>query len=170
MEQKKEFWIAFGINFFFPGGGHIYAGDSNKGIGLLITYIIAWALTPELIVPAIIVIGVWIYALVKTREVIDTYNHDIDAKKEDQAKEELNSITAEQFVTSINKINQLFVSEMFTEAEFKAKKQALISELQFKKLKSDHDDMLLGLAPLKKNGIISDEELKDIKKILSTIS
>jgi len=170
LEQKKEFWIALGINFFLPGGGHIYAGDSNKGIALLIAYLVAWALTPELILPGVIVVGIWIYALLKSREVVDLHNQKIDSLAEAAAVQESKSITAEQFVSSINKANQLFVSDMISEAEFVAKKQTVISDLQFKKFQGDQDDLLLGLAPLKKNGTITDDELLDIKKVLATMT
>jgi len=170
MEQKKEFWIAFGINFFFPGGGHIYAGDSHKGVRLLVFYLISWVLTPFIYVPGFVVVGVWIYALVKSREVVDTYNNKIEAEKEAAVKEEEKSITPEQFVSAINKANQLYVSEMISEPEFKVKKQTIISEFQFKKFIGDKDDLLLGLAPLKKNGTISEDELQEIKKILLSMN
>jgi len=50
------------------------------------------------------------------------------------------------------------------------KKQTVISDLQFKKFQGDQDDLLLGLAPLKKNGTITDDELLDIKKVLATMT
>ncbi len=170
MEKKKEFWITFGINFFFPGGGHIYAGDTNNGVMLLLVYFVALGLTPFIYFPGIIALGVWIYALVKSKEIVEEYNQGIDAKNQSKEEEAAKRITAEQFVSSINKANQLFSAEMMSNAEFQAKKQSIISDLQFKTLNDDQDDLLLGLVPLKKNGIITDEELQQIKKMLTIMS
>lgn len=169
MDQKKEFWIAFGLNFLFPGGGHIYAGETNNGVGLLIAYFIAWILTPVLILPGFIVFGIWVYAMLKSREVVDKYNATVENRKADEEKEMANTVDAEKFIASINKANQLLAADMISDKEFDAKKQAIISELQFKKFSGDQDDLLLGLAPLKKNGIISEDELADIKKALSIL-
>ena len=171
MAQKKEFWIAFGINLFFPGGGHLYVGDTNKGVGLLLTYFIAWGLMPFFyFFPNIIVLGVWIYALVNSKAIVDAYNQGIDEKNKSRDEEEAKRITAEQFVSSINKANQLFSAEIISEAEVQAKKQSIISDLQFKTLHDDQDDLLLGLVPLKRNGVITDEELQQIKKMLTIIN
>jgi hypothetical protein len=166
MNQRKEFWIIFGINFFFPGGGHLYAGDTNKGVVLLILYLIGLGLTPVLYIPGFVALGAWIYALVNSKEVLDAF----DANKEAQAEAESKLISPEQFISSINRANQLLSSEMISEVEFVARKQSIISDLQFKKLNGDKDDLLLGLAPLKKNNTISADELKEIKKILTNMS
>ena len=164
MEQKKEFWIAFGINFFFPGGGHIYAGYTNNGVVLLVVYLSACALTPALYFPGLVVVGIWIYALIKSKEVVEKFNNRIETKKLAEEQEEANTITSAQFISLINKANQLLAAEMISETEFQAKKQTIISELQFKKFSGDKDDLLLGLAPLKKMGTIADEELQLIKE------
>ncbi len=168
MEQKKEFWIAFLINFFLTGGGHIYARATGLGAGLLAANIISWALTPAIPFFMIVVIITWVYALATSKEVVEAYNKKIDAKKvAKEANKTANSITPEQFISSINKANELFAAEIITEVEFQAKKQTAISDLQFKNLNGDEDDVLLGLVSLKKNGAVTAEELQQIKKIIS---
>ena len=140
VEQRREFWIAFGLNFIFPGGGHIYAGETKPGIVMLVIYLFSIGLTPFIYFPGLIVIGIWLYALIKTNEVVEAFNLEIEKKRKiDEEKK----ITSEQFVTLINKANQLFVSEIISEDEFKAKKQNIISDLQFKTFIGKQDDLLL---------------------------
>jgi len=168
MEQKKEFWIVFIINFFLPGGGHIYAGDTNKGVVLLVTDIIVWTTVSIFVFPLIVALGIWAYALYDSKKVVEMYNQKIEMKKVAEEQEKANTITPEKFVSLMKKANQLLVADAISKIEFQERKQAIISDLQFKKFKGEKDDLLLSISKLKKDGTVNEEELQQIKKILNS--
>ena len=56
------------------GLGYAYVGKWGEGIVLLVVYIIMFSLGFFLIFPWIIALGIWIYSLFKTNDMIDKYN------------------------------------------------------------------------------------------------
>lgn len=167
MDSKKEVWIALLINFFAPGGGHWYAGDS-KGIPIFIVTIVAGVLMPFLYFPGIIVFGLWVYSMATSKNVIESYNSLLVEKEIEDEKTRSKLFTPEQLAAEVNKANKLLASEIINETEFEALKQEILNNLQFKILQGSTSDFLLALAPLKKNGLLTDDEIVEFKKILTT--
>mgnify|MGYP005624649615 CR=1 FL=1 len=164
MKEKKDFWIAFGLNFIFPGAGHWYAGETKVGGRLVVGYSISLLITLFTGYSGALMVFIWVYSLIKIKEVVEDYNYTLRCEIKAEEKEQEKIVTPEKFVSSINKANQLFAAEMISEAEFQAKKQTIISDLQFNKFVGDLDELLLALAPLKKSETITDDELQAIKK------
>ena len=167
MDSKKEVWIALMINFFAPGGGHWYAGES-KGIPLLIVTMVAIVLMPFLYFPGVIVFALWVYTMATSKNVVDSYNAILVEKEIEDEKTKSKLITPEDLAAEVNKANKLLASEIINKTEFEALKQEILNNLQFKILKGSTSDFLLALAPLKKNGLLTDDEIVEFKKILST--
>lgn len=170
MEPKKEFWIAFLINFFFPGGGHIYAGKTEKGAWLLVISFICAILTPLVYITIVASIVIWIYTLVTSQSVVDEYNKGIIEIEKKSVEEEKTHIHIQEFIEGLNNTNQLFSSEIISEQEFNSRKNSIISQLSYKKLVEDPDKLLLSLVPLKQSGVLSEEEIKEIKKYILTFN
>ncbi len=164
MREKREIWVALLLNFFFPGAGHIYAGKQS-GIPLLIASGVCIVLS-GLILPVLPLLGIWIYALATTRDVVDEYNSQAEAHAAKARTQTANQITPEDFVHQVSKARQLLAAGIIDEAEFSARKSSSILDLQFKTLKGDVDDLLLRIAPLKQANVLSDEEIASIKKAL----
>ena len=165
-QVKKEFWIAFLINFFFPGGGHIYAGDTEKGVWILAIYLVCWILTPFIYIPGIVVLGTWGYALFTSKSVVEEYNENLIEQKEKAEKEEKKKIDVQEFIEQLDKAKQLFSAEIISENEFIDRKRSIISQLAFKSLDDNPDELLLAIASMKQSGDITDDEIKDIKKYI----
>lgn len=165
MTNKKELWIALLLNFLIPGAGHIYAGKQSPGIPLLIASVVCVVLS-GLILPLLPLLGIWIYALATTREVIEEYNRQLEADEAKATADAANQITPEAFGRQLSKAHQLFTAGIINAAELSAKKSLYIQDLQSKTLKGEVDDFLLTIAPMKQANVLSDEEIASIKKAL----
>ena len=178
--QPKQFWLAFVLNFFLPGAGHLYAGRNQTGAILLIANVISWSLT-FIYIGFVGVLITWVWALVDSDAVVKAYNSALAEKKqqyqervreeeEERAKSEQEKketvMTSKDILDALNKANKLYSSEIITQAEFVERKATIIGELQFKKVEGDPDDLLLAIVPLVNSGVISQEEVKAIKEVL----
>lgn len=121
MESKKEVWITLLINFFAPGGGHWYAGES-KGIPILIVTMVAGVFTAFFIFPAVVAFVLWIYTMATSKSVVDSYNAILVEKEIADEKAKSKLITPEDLAVDINKVNKLLASEIINETEFEALK------------------------------------------------
>jgi len=163
-QRSKEFWIAFLVNFFFPGGGHIYAGDTERGVLLLIFYLLSCALIPALYFTAAPALGIWIYALATSKKVVDEYEDKVETQKKEIVEHEKQFINTQEFIENLNKANQLFLAEIINAKEFEARKNSIINELTYKKLKDEPDNLLLSLVTLKQSGVLSTSDVQLIKR------
>jgi len=172
--EPKQFWIALLLNLVLPGAGHLYAGQNQVGVILLIINIVSWAL----VVTGIGVIGVlgsWIYGLATTDRVVKAFNVKVGESQEiieQQTKEEQdrlkNVVSSQAVAESFMKAHKLRSLDIITEPEFVARKAAIIGALRFKTIDGDPDDILLALAPMKQAGAISVDEVSALKKILAS--
>lgn len=119
-----------------------------------------------LIFPLLPLLGIWIYALATTRDVVEEYNRQAEANEAKARTDAAKQITPEDFIRQLSKAHQLLAAGIIDAAEFSAKKASYIQDLQFKTLKGDVDDLLLGIAPMKQANVLSDEEIATIKKAL----
>lgn len=163
-ESSANFWIAFVINFFLPGGGHLYAGDSDRGTIILIINIVCWALTPALVVTVLGVLGTWIYALVTTQEAVEERNKEIEKERKKEIEKEKKRLSIQEFVGKFEKAQKLKSADIISEEEFLNKKDSIIRELSYKKIDGEPDDILLAIAPLKQGNVLEKEEVDEIKK------
>lgn len=69
----KSAGLGIVLSFLFAGLGHLYAGKIERGLGILIVYVLLLA-TSFLIFTTIIAIVLWIWAMVDVYGTIDEYN------------------------------------------------------------------------------------------------
>lgn len=61
------------LSFLLAGLGHLYAGRINKGLGILVAYVLLWA-TYFFIITGLIAFILWIWAMVDVYREINDYN------------------------------------------------------------------------------------------------
>jgi len=180
--QPKQFWVAFVLNFLLAGAGHIYAGRNQTGAIFLVVNVISWALV-VIYIGWVGVMITWIWALADTDAAVKAFNTELEEKKgqieektekekqeratDEQEKKET-VVTSKDIVEALMKSNKLFSSEIISKEEFEERKATLIGGLQFKEIEGDPDDVLLAIAPMVQSGVISQDEVKALKKVLFT--
>lgn len=75
-------------------------------------------------------------------------------------------LVPEEFISTLTKLSALFDAGMITREELDSKKKELIYKISIAYLKMDSLEFLAELAPLKQNGILTDEDIASIKKII----
>ncbi|MBE6486119.1 MAG: hypothetical protein E7Z85_04665 [Methanosphaera stadtmanae] len=76
-QNKKSKVVGLILNMLVVGLGYAYVGKWGEGIVLLVLYLLMFILGFLLLVPWIIALGLWIYSLFKTNNMIDKYNQGI---------------------------------------------------------------------------------------------
>ncbi|MEX6324102.1 hypothetical protein AB6F65_18730 [Providencia hangzhouensis] len=74
--------------------------------------------------------------------------------------------TPEEFISTLTKLSALLDADMITQEELDSKKKELIYEISITDLKMDSLEFLAELAPLKQKGILTDDDITNIKKII----
>lgn len=74
-QNKKSKAVGLILNIILVGLGYAYVGKWGEGIILLVVYILMWILGFMLFFPWIIALGLWVYSLIKTNDMIDKYNN-----------------------------------------------------------------------------------------------
>lgn len=72
--NKKSEELALILSLVITGLGHIYLGQTNKGIWLLVAAVACWALTFVLLFPFIIAFALWIYGMYDSYKSAQQYN------------------------------------------------------------------------------------------------
>jgi len=181
-KETKNEGVTFLLNFFFSGAGHIYVGGDfmNKGIIYLVINCFMVVLTAATGFFAIFWIPFWIFVMVNGFTATKEYNHQIEQdneayyRNEDEKNlEETKKIEIENkkvkcldFIDNMEKIFKLFKNELLTDEEFKSRKTRYITEINLNKIVEKPEDFLNSIIPLKENGIITLEELKQIKSYI----
>lgn len=70
---RKEPAISLLVSFFLPGVGSMMNGETNKGVGILVGYIVCVFLF-WLIVPAIAAVGLWVWGMVDAYQGAQRFN------------------------------------------------------------------------------------------------
>ena len=60
-------------SFFIPGLGTILNGETNKGVGILVGYVVGWVLT-IILIGFLIALGFWIWGMVDAYNGAKEYN------------------------------------------------------------------------------------------------
>jgi TM2 domain-containing membrane protein YozV len=71
--EIKSTGLGILLSFLLPGLGHLYAGKINKGLVILIVYVIMWAAS-YFIIPLFVAFILWIWAMVDVYGIIKEYN------------------------------------------------------------------------------------------------
>ncbi len=77
VSEEKNVLLAAILSFLFPGLGHLYLGLNKKGISFILAYIVS-AILILLLIGAVLMIIVWIWALIdsiKSTEAINKGEH-----------------------------------------------------------------------------------------------
>ncbi len=74
MMNKKSEGLTLILSLLITGLGHIYIGQTSKGVGLLVAIIICWILTAFLLFPGILVLILWIYGMYDSYKLAKEYN------------------------------------------------------------------------------------------------
>jgi len=172
--EKKEPWIAVLLSVLIAGAGHIYCGKTTKGVVFIIIDLILW----------FTIFGAIIFGIFA---IIDSYNlaKDINFQIEQEEKRKLNEVQREKlekekadkikqeqeidvnnFTEDLKKNYKLFTAEIYSEDEYKGKKDALINNLATKKISCSIEDFLASLITLKEQKILSIEEINKIKLLV----
>jgi len=172
--EKKEPWIAILLSVLIAGAGHIYCGQTTKGVVFIIIDIILW-----FTIFGAIIFG--IYAIIDSYNLAKDINFQIEQEERRKAnnlqKEKLEKekavklkkeleISADSFIEEFKKNYKLFKAEIYSEEEYKSKKDALINKLATKKISCSIEDFLASLITLKEQKILSIEEINKIKLLV----
>lgn len=74
MFNKKSEGLALILSLLIPGLGHIYVGQTNRGVMILIGFIVCAILGAFLFVPWIGNLVLWIYGMYDSYKLTDEYN------------------------------------------------------------------------------------------------
>jgi len=172
MERKltrKDPTIAAILSLFINGLGQIYNGDIKRGITILVVQIIQGVLAPFIYITYISGIIVWIWNIFDAANDAKEINRKIEEEERKRLIEEkrkLETIELNEFIESLRKDYELFKNGILSEEEFIKRKKTTISQLRTKKIDRGFEDFLYAIIPLKKEQILTDQDLKVIKEIL----
>lgn len=179
--EKKEPWIAIVLSIIIVGAGHIYAGKTTKGIIFIIIDLILYFLAAATGIGLVLAIGFIIFGVIDSYNVVKEGNFQIDqeemrksneSSREKSEKEKADKLKQEQeinvniFAEDLKKCYKLFTADIYSEDEYKSKKDALINNLATKKISCNIEDFLASLISLKEQKILSIEEINKIKILI----
>lgn len=159
------------LSMFCVGAGQIYNGDTTKGaimfgaaaLGGIAFGVGAWLLILPLI----------IYGMIDAHKTANTINAKLILSAEEQAvtaaataKLEAETISAQDFVTQIEKLHRLATSDLLNAEEFAERKKQVLLTLHSRRPREAAEDFLTALIPLAKSEALSSDELMQIKAIV----
>lgn len=74
MMNKKSEGLTLLLSFLITGLGHIYVGQTSKGVALLVAAILCWGLGLLFLFPFVIVFILWIYGMYDSYKLAQEYN------------------------------------------------------------------------------------------------
>jgi len=172
--EKKEPWIAVLLSFLIAGAGHIYCGKTTKGVIFIVIDLIAW-----FTIVGAIIFGIFAmidsYNLAKDinlqveqeerRQQNEVQKKKLEIEKADKMRQE-KEVSVNNFIEALKKNHKLFTAEIYSEEEYKIKKDAIINNLATKKISCSIEDFLASLISLKEQKILSIEEINKIKLLV----
>ena len=180
--KKRSTGIAVVLSILITGAGHLYADKEEKGVIFIIVYIVLAILAAATGgIGLVILIPFWIWGIVDASNAVDEYNvaenkkaiqkrqDEQEAQREAKEKEEANkkeTISVEDFVTQLEKLSKLHITEFLTDEEYNARKKEMILSLLDKKLPGSPEDFFTALIPSVEKGYLNKEEVARIKEIL----
>ena len=166
---RKDPTLAAILSLFINGVGQIYNGDIKRGITILVVQIIQVVLAPFIYITYISWIIVWIWNIFDAANGAKEINRKIEEEERKRLIEEkrkLETIELNKFIESLRKDYALFKNGILSEEEFIKRKETAISQLRIKKIDRGSEDFLYAIIPLKKEQILTDQDLKVIKETI----
>jgi TM2 domain-containing membrane protein YozV len=157
-ENIKTPEIAVLLNFLWTGAGNIYNGNVKKGI-VLAVIVLVLLITSALVLPAIALFVIWVWGM------FDAYREANEINALARANEE-KTINSQKFNEQCVKLYKLLQNNMISEKEFDMKIDRLIVELGTQEMKEGKEDFLYGIIKLRETGILDDEKISRIKRII----
>jgi len=176
---RKEPTIAAILSLLIPGLGQIYNEDVNRGVTIMVVQVILVVLGIVMLIASpvagafVLFLGpfvVWIWNVVDAANGAKEINRKIEEEEERkrliEKKRELETIELNEFIESLRKDYVLFKNGILSEEEFIKRKETAISQLRTKKIDRGFEDFLYTIIPLKKEQILTDQDLKVIKETI----
>ncbi|WP_336194454.1 hypothetical protein [Providencia stuartii] len=143
------------FSFIITGAGQLYNGEIAKGLGLFIAAVICiFIFFPLAFIP-------WIFSIFDAFNTAKLLNQQFI-----ETENSKNTVDVSNVVNQFKKLSALFDADMITQEELDSKKKELIYEISLTTLKIDSLEFLAELAPLKQKGILTDDDITNIKKII----
>jgi hypothetical protein len=185
--QKKEVWATLLINFFFPGGGHLYASGGKEGMPILVGSLVCWVLTPFVYVTGIPILIFVVITMAQSQEITGKYNLLLEDDEEDRrasnearlarerevteeaALKQKREVKGEALARQYRQISTLVAADVLSEAEACEERKKLIVGAMDGWIAEDVTAFLTPFAPLKSEGVVSDEDLAAVKSLYKTL-
>lgn len=143
------------FSFIITWAGQLYNGEIAKGLGLFIAAVICiFIFFPLAFIP-------WIFSIFDAVSTAKSLNQQFI-----ETENSKNTVDVSNVVSQFKKLSALFDADMITQEELDSKKKELIYEISLTTLKMDSLEFLAELAPLKQKGILNDEDITNIKKVI----
>jgi hypothetical protein len=163
------------LDFLLPGAGHIYGSRGQKGIGLLVCNLVCGMTVPFVYVTFIINVILWIYALATATSVTEAHNLAVrqavgerGAMLQQAKLEQTLRVTGGALAAEVGKLDGLRRMRIMADNEFESQKKALLDGLVGRKTMEPMTDFFLPLAPLVESKVLTDEDLRKIKRIFAS--
>ncbi|HOJ07786.1 MAG: hypothetical protein LC124_03145 [Ignavibacteriales bacterium] len=169
--NRKEPWLAAILSLFIGGVGQIYCGKIGRGIIFLIIDLILWFTIIGALVWGIVA-AVDAYNIAKDINYkidIEKVNNDYDNHLEVKGSEQLQptvEIKIDNFIDDLKKTYKLYALQIYSEDEYRSKKDVIINTLANKKLSCSSIDFLTSLVELKEQKILNVEDINKIKMLI----
>ncbi|MFB9128369.1 hypothetical protein ACFFYR_36350 [Paraburkholderia dipogonis] len=163
--------FAIVLSLFCVGAGQVYNGDATKGGFMFLAAVAggvvlgfgAWLL----IIPLII------YGMVDASQTANAINAGLVRSAEERkaaavaaAKYEAETVSAQDFVTQIEKLHRLSSSNLLSAEEFAERKKQVLLMLHTRRPRESAEDFLTVLIPLARSEALSGDELMQIKSLV----
>ncbi|MEQ5043282.1 hypothetical protein ABN117_08970 [Providencia manganoxydans] len=143
------------FSFIITGAGQLYNGEIAKGLGLFIAAVICIVIFfPLALIP-------WIFSIFDAFNTAKLLNQQFI-----ETENRKNNVDVSNVINQFKKLSALFDADMITQEELDSKKKELIYEISTNYLSMDSLEFLAELAPLKQKGILTDEDITNIKKVI----
>lgn len=172
---KKDPRLAFVFSVLFPGLGHIYCGELRKGILIPITIILTFVSVglssnffPDSVTLFIFIIipSIVAWSIYDAKKLAERKNEILSKEKKEEEKLQELKITSSEFASKIDKIFNLYQNDIFTSEEFKEEKKSIIENLDDEIVTEEPESFLTSLIPLKKQGGLTERDIKLISSKL----
>ena len=176
--KEKSAAIATALSFLWTGVGHVYAGKEERGVVLIVVYLVLAILSASTMgMFLILLLPFWIWGMIDASKAANEHNSQLKKAKEDREaeqekaqakKEQIRKETTDtsEFVEQIEKLSKLYAANFLSEDEYLAKKKALILSLLDKKPQGDPIDFFAALVPSIEKKYLTEEEVSQIKKFV----
>ncbi|MFJ5691330.1 hypothetical protein [Providencia stuartii] len=143
------------FSFIITGAGQLYNGEIAKGLGLFIAAVLCiFIFFPLAFIP-------WIFSIFDAFSTAKLLNQQFI-----ETENRKNNVDVSNVINQFKKLSALFDADMITQEELDSKKKELIYEISTTYLSMDSLEFLAELAPLKQKGILTDEDITNIKKVI----